>query len=167
MTTTQLTQLIRIAVALALVVTCRGADDAEIERKVAAAIHAADGLVTVAEYDLYHLIRDESRNFLGSMTENGGTVRAGHSALKEDIEKTVEKMGEVIGKYAEAALLVRELALLGASEMELVLGFDPIDEDFVKKAAELRSRVAQVRVKLKPLLPPGVTIRESEPGVPF
>ena len=73
--------------------------------------------------------------------------------MTASVEKAVAEMGEVKGKYAEAALLVRDLARLGNAEMEMVLGLDPIDEDFAKKAEEHRGRVAQVRAKLLPLFP--------------
>ncbi len=134
------------------------------ERKVTAAIRAADRLATAAEYDLAHLIRDENRNFLGATSEKGGTVRAGHTALKADVEKVVAELGEVKGKLAEAAQQVRELARLGSAEMEMVLGLDPIDDDFVSKSAEYRGRVAQVREKLKPLLPADAESTDPPPS---
>jgi hypothetical protein len=154
---------IQIVVTLALSCVCLADDQAETERRVTAAYHAASGLVGTAEYDLGHLIHDENRRFLDEKTENGGTIRAGHSAVKADLEKVVAELGDVMGKFAETAALIRELARLGSAEMELVLGSAPIDRAFVGKAAELGGQTMRINAKLFLLLPPD-TERDPPPS---
>jgi hypothetical protein len=145
---------------LSVAMIARAADKPGDEERVTNAAHAADGLAGAADIDFEQMLNSGNRNFLGSITENGGTARAVHASLRQDAGRIVIEMGEIKGKYAEAALLIRELFNTADAEMELVLGVDPIDDDFEAKVAEHRARVAKIRGKLQPLLPSGVTLLE-------
>src|SRR5262249_22945004 len=124
-----MTRALAALAALALTGICLAQDDEETEKKLTQAIHAADGMCILAEYDLMHLIRDKNRTFLESITENGGTIRVGHANVCEIGERIVDGVGELVGRYEDTAKLTRELGRLAAAQMAMVFGDDPINAD--------------------------------------
>jgi hypothetical protein len=130
---------------------------------VIAAIEAADGLSTLSERDLAVIARDMNRDRFQQESTDGGTLLDGRWGLRLKTERIVLAMGEVKGKYAELALLVRELWNLADAEAALVTGAEPIDDAFAARTSELMAKTAALRAKMRRLLPAGVEVGEPSP----
>src|SRR4029077_5270001 len=110
--------------------------------------------------------RDGNRDRFAETALGGGTLVEERWRQRERVERTVLAMGEISGKYAELALRIRELWHLGDAEASLVTGSEPVDDAFRARASELRTKTAELRAKMRRLLPPGVVLANSSDVTP-
>lgn len=136
------------------------------EERYVAAIQAVDVLCALSEFDLAVLIRQQGRAFLSQIGERGKTLLDSRQWVRREAERIVNALGEVKGKNAEAALLMRELWHLADAESEMVTGLDPIDEAFAVRAKELAAKTAEIRARLKPLLTGAINLTEPVAPIP-